>query len=226
MKNKLFLLTATILFFGFAAIAQTGGTSFGIRAGVDLQTFNGKDHNGDKLKLNLAPRFNVGVVADIAVAPDFYFQPGLLFTTKGAKSKDEFLGVNMSAEYNLSYIELPLSLLYKPVVGNGRFMLGFGPYLAYGFGGKAKYELSNVSSEEDLVFGNEYSSANPNDMKYFKAMDYGANLFFGYELLSGISMQLNTQLGLAQINADNTLATGGKTVFKNTGFGLSLGYSF
>jgi hypothetical protein len=226
MKNKIIILTAALILFGFVTQAQTGGTSFGIRGGVDLQTFNGKDHNGDNLKLSLAPRFNIGVVADISVAPDFYFQPGLLFTTKGAKSKDQFLGVDMTAEYNLSYIELPLSLLYKPIVGNGRFMLGFGPYLAYGIGGKNKYEVGSISGEEDIVFGNEYSSANPNDTKYFKALDYGANLFFGYELLSGISLQLNTQLGLAKINADNTTATEGKVIFKNTGFGLSLGYSF
>ncbi len=226
MKTKIFVLTTAIFLFGFFAHAQTGGTSFGIRGGIDLQTFNGKDHNGDNLKLNLVPRFNIGVVADIGFAPDFYFQPGLLFTTKGAKSKDDFLGVNMSAEYNISYIELPLSLLYKPVLGNGRFMLGFGPYLAYGIGGKIKYEVGGVSSEEDIIFGNEYSNANPNDTRHLKAMDYGANLFFGYELASGISMQLNTQLGLAKINADNTMATGGEVVLKNTGFGLSLGYSF
>ncbi len=226
MKSKLFLLTATLLLLGFVATAQMGGTSFGVRAGVDLQTFNGKDHNGEKLKIDLTSRFHVGVVANISVAPDFYFQPGLLFTTKGAKSQDEFLGLNLAAAYNLSYIELPLSLLYKPILGNGRFMLGFGPYLAYGFSGKVKYTINEISSEEDLVFGNEYTSANPNDLKYFKSMDYGANLFFGYEFMSGISMQLNTQLGLAKINADNTSATEGKTLFKNTGFGLSLGYSF
>ncbi len=226
MKSKLFLLTATLLVLGFAASAQTASTSFGVRAGLDFQTFSGKDHAGEQLKLDLTSRFHIGVLSDILIATDFYFQPGLLFTTKGAKSQEGFLGMDMAAAYKLSYIELPLSLLYKPVLGNGRFILGFGPYLAYGFSGKVKYTVNTISSEEDVVFGNEYDSANPNDMKYFKSLDYGGNLFFGYELPSGITMQLNTQLGLAKINADNNLATDGKTLFKNTGFGLSLGYSF
>lgn len=226
MKKNILILTAFLLVMGFSATAQLNGISIGLRGGVDFQTFNGKDMNDDALKLSMVPRFNLGLTADIPVAPDFYFQPGLLFTTKGAKSKDTFLGMDMSAEYNLSYIELPLSLLYKPMLGNGHFILGFGPYLAYGVGGKVKYEIDNVSSEEKVVFGNEYESANPNDMKYFKALDFGANLFFGYELLSGISVQLNTQLGLAKINADNTLAPDGKTSFKNTGLGLSVGYIF
>ena len=39
---------------------------------------------------------------------------------------------------NLSYIEIPVNLLYKPVVGNGKLLLGFGPYIAYGIGGKYK----------------------------------------------------------------------------------------
>ncbi|MDP2238275.1 MAG: porin family protein [Bacteroidales bacterium] len=226
MKNKILFLATFLLIFGSYTNAQSDGLSFGIRGGFDMQTFNGKDHNGDQLKISMVPRFNVGVVVDIPVAPDFYFQPGLLFTTKGAKSQDQFLGLDMSAEYNVSYIELPLSLLYKPVLGNGRLLLGFGPYLAYGIGGKVKYEINNVSSEEDIVYGNEYSSVIANDLKYFKALDFGANLFFGYQLSSGISMQVNTQLGLAKINADNTLITNGKTELKNTGFGLSLGYSF
>lgn len=226
MKKNILILTAFILMLGFSAKAQMDGISIGLRGGVDFQTFNGKDMNNDALKFSMVPRFNLGVTADIPVAPDFYFQPGLLFTTKGAKSKDKFLGMDMSAEYNLSYIELPLSLLYKPMLGNGHFILGFGPYLAYGVGGKVKYEINNVSTDEKIVFVNEFESANPQDMKYFRALDFGGNLFFGYELLSGISVQLNTQLGLAKINADNTLAPDSKTAFKNTGVGLSVGYIF
>jgi hypothetical protein len=226
MKKNILFLTAFLLVLGFSAKAQLSGLSFGLRGGVDFQTFNGKDMNNDPLKLSMVPRFNLGVTADFPIAPDFYFQPGVLFTTKGAKSKDTFLGMDMSAEYNLSYIELPFSLLYKPMLGSGRFILGFGPYLAFGVGGKVKYEINNVSTDEKIVFGNEYESANPNDMKYFKSLDYGANLFFGYEFSGGISIQLNTQLGLAKINADNTLAPDSKTAFKNTGVGLSVGYLF
>lgn len=225
MKNKVLLLTTALLLFEFSANAQTTGISFGLRGGVNLQNINGKDIDGDKLTLGLVPRFNLGVVAGIPIAPDFYFQPGLFFTTKGAKSKDQFLGMDMSVEYNLTYIEMPLSFLYKPVLGDGHFFLGFGPYLAYGIGGKAKFNINNVSTEEKIEFTNEYEGLNPYDWKYFKPFDFGGNLFFGYELKSGISLQLNTQMGLAKINADNKTLSG-KSEFRNTGFGLSLGYNF
>lgn len=224
MKNKNLFLIAAMVMFGFTTMAQSDGISFGLRGGVNMQNINGKDMDGDKLELDMIPGFNAGVVVEIPVAPEFFFQSGLLYTTKGAKS-DDFQGTNMKAKYNLSYLELPLNFLYKPVLGNGHFLLGFGPYVAYGLSGKAEYTIGNVTSEDKVQFANEYSSVNPYGA-YIKRLDYGANLFFGYQLSSGISLQLNTQLGMAQINADNTTYPNSETSFKNTGFGLSLGYMF
>jgi hypothetical protein len=225
MKNKSIFIGSILLLLALTANSQSTGVSFGLRGGLNLQNINGKDLNGDKLTMSMVPRFHLGAVAGIPVAPEFYFQPGLMFSTKGAKSKSDFLGMDMSVEYNISYIELPLNFLYKPVVGKGHFMLGFGPYIAYGIGGKAEFTINNTSTEDKIVFANEYSSINPSDWKYFRHLDYGGNLFFGYELSGGLSLQVNTQLGLAKINADNT-AVSTKTEFRNTGFGLSLGYNF
>ena len=214
-----------MLFFTLVSSAQSTGISFGLRGGLNLQNINGKDMDGDKLTMSMVPRFHIGAVVDIPIAPDFYFQPGILFTTKGAKSKSDFLGMAMAVEYNLSYFELPLNFLYKPVVGKGHFMLGFGPYIAYGIGGKANFTIDNTTAEEKIVFTNEYSSIDPYDLKYFRHFDFGGNLFFGYEFNSGLSFQVNTQLGLAKINAENTDVST-ETEFRNTGFGLSLGYNF
>ena len=226
MKNKTYLLLAILMLFGISANAQNTGISFGLRGGVNMQNINGKDLSGDKLELSMVPRFNAGIVVGIPVAPEFYFQPGLMYSAKGAKAKSEFLGLAMAAEYNISYIELPLNFLYKPVLGNGHFFLGFGPYVAYGFGGKASFTIDGTSTETNIVFANEYQSLNPYDWKYFRRLDYGANLFFGYELKSGLSIQLNTQLGLAKINSANTTLPNNKSEFRNTGYGIALGYNF
>ena len=226
MKNKIILLITAVFSLATSVNAQDAGASFGLRAGFNMQNINGKDMDGDKLTMDLVPRFNAGIVGEIPVAPDFYFQPGLFFATKGAKSKDQFLGQNMSVEYNISYLELPLSFLYKPTLGAGKFFLGFGPYVSYGLGGKAKFDVAGVKTEDDIVFDNEYLGLNPFDWKHFRHLDYGGNLFFGYELNSGLSLQLNTQMGFAKINSENTLYPNNKSEFRNTGFGLSLGYNF
>ena len=225
MKNKNLFMIAVLMMFGFSAMSQTEGISFGLRGGVNFQNINGKQFDGDKLELNMVTRFNAGVVIEIPVAPEFYFQSGLLYTTKGAKAPEGYLAPVTTVEYKLSYLELPLNLLYKPLLGTGHLLLGFGPYIAYGLGGKAKFETPIGSTKEDIVFDNEFTR-NDQYGQYFKRLDFGGNLFFGYELSNGISLQLNTQLGMAKINADNTTYPEEKTSFKNTGFGLSLGYMF
>lgn len=222
---KTYLLIAMLIIVSATINAQKK-VEFGLRAGLNMQNINGKDITGDKLDLNLVPRFHAGIVAGILVAPDFYFQPGLFFTTKGAKSENEFLGIDMSVKYNLSYVEVPMSFVYKPVLGNGRFFIGLGPYVGYGVSGKAQFEVGSISTEEDIVFGKDFSALSPSDWKYFRALDYGGNLFFGYEMSNRISLQLNTQLGLAKINADNTAIPENETEFRNTGFGFSVGYNF
>lgn len=202
------------------------GTSFGLRGGVNFQNINGKDENGDKLENDILTGFNIGINAEIPVGVDFYFQPGLLFTTKGAKSKDVILGQTINGKVKISYLELPLNLLYKPVLGKGRLLLGFGPYLAFGLSGKATYEGGGTSLTSDIKFKNKVLNTDSDDFVYVRPLEAGANLLAGYEFANKVSFQLNTQLGLTKINPEYEGATNDKTSAKNTGFGFSLGYRF
>ena len=91
--------------------------------------------------------------------------------------------------------------------------MGFGPYVAYGVGGK----VENAGIENDVKF--EKEAGNAANTVYFKPFDAGANILFGYEFSNKLSAQLNAQLGLVNINAYDNDAK-----LKNTGFGVSLGY--
>jgi hypothetical protein len=223
--NKI-LLSSFLIALGFAATAQNNSKfSFGLRGGFDYQNINGKDQNGDKLKFDMVPRFNVGLVMEIPLANQFFIQPALLYSTKGGKS-DSYLSLPKSTEFNIGYLELPLNLVYKPTLGNGNLLLGFGPYIAYGINGDVEYTANGVSTKDDIEFTNEYTSDNMGDARYIKPFDYGGNILFGYQFAGGLSAQLNAQLGLAQMMPENTLNTTSKVEFKNTGFGISLGYMF
>lgn len=206
--KKYGFLTAAIIIFAFSSKAQVvnTGAGIGIRAGVNFQNLNGEDASGDKLDNKLKTGFHAGLVADIPVAPDFYFQPGLLYSTKGAELEN-------STDLRLNYVEMPLNLVYKPMLGTGRLLLGFGPYVGYGIGGKAEFS----GTETDVKF--EKEAGNAANTVYFKPFDAGANLLFGYEFSNKLSAQLNAQLGLININAYDNDAK-----IKNTGFGVSLGY--
>lgn len=194
------------------------GTTYGLRAGVNFQNINGKNAAGDRLEYRITPGFNIGVNAEIPVAQDYFIQPGVLFTTKGAREK------NSDSKYRLAYVEVPVNFLYKPMLGTGKLLLGFGPYAAYGVEAKYKPETGN---DVDIKFRNavtttEAVSGNP----YIKRFDAGANFLAGYELSNTLSLQLNAQLGLVKINPANEGITNDNTSLKNTGFGISAGYRF
>lgn len=197
-----FLVVSMLLSNAIFAQAQ-----FGIRAGVNFSNITGKV-GGQKIEdAKMIPGFNVGVTADLNLADEFYIQPALLFTTKGSKMDLNNVGTEFKLTTN--YLELPVNFLYKPVLGDGNLLLGVGPYVAYGLGGKMK--AGSISS--DIKFGKDED---------FKAFDYGGNLLFGYQLSNGISAQLNAQLGMGNMvhdgNSDNKM--------NNTQFGISLGYKF
>jgi hypothetical protein len=217
MKTKALLLALSTTMFAMVAKAQES-TTFGIRAGVNFQNINGKTYDDKDLENKLKTGFNVGVNAEIPVAPDFYVQPGVLFTTKGAKDKNDD-----DIKVKLSYIEVPINFLYKPALGGGKLLLGIGPYIAFAIGGKVS---DAAGKDHDIKFDNKITGAQYLQDPYFKRIDMGGNLLFGYELSSKISAQLNAQLGLVKINPEIEGVSNDNTKYKNTGFGVSLGYRF
>lgn len=216
MKTKALLLALTTTAFALGSKAQT---TFGLRAGVNFQNINGKEFDGSDVEGKLKTGFNIGVNAEVPVAPDFYLQPGVLFTTKGTKHKDDD-----DIKTNLSYIEVPINFVYKPTLGTGKLILGIGPYVAFAVGGK--YNDQN-DKEHDIKFENEITAAQYlNHPYYAKRLDFGGNLLAGYEFSNKFSFQLNAQLGMVNINPEIEGVSNDKTKYKNTGFGVSLGYRF
>ncbi|MET0636992.1 MAG: porin family protein [Chitinophagaceae bacterium] len=215
MKTKFFLTLAIAIGTTVATQAQT---TFGIRGGVNFQNINGKEADGGDLDYKIKTGFSAGVNAEIPVGDGFYVQPGVLFSQKGAKLDDDL-------RINLSYIEVPVNFLYKPELGTGKLLLGFGPYLGVAVGGSIK---SDDSDEDiDFKFKSKVTTAEYlTDGPYLRRFDAGGNLLVGYEFSNKLSFQLNAQLGLLNINPEIEDADDNDGKWKNTGFGLSLGYRF
>jgi hypothetical protein len=224
MKNYIYFIIGTALICAPVLKAQDDTrTTFGIRAGVNFQNLNGKNSDGDKLENDMIIGFNAGVNVEIPVAPDFVLQPGLLFSLKGAETTVE----GLSGKVNVDYIELPVNFIFKPVLGNGRLLLGLGPYVAYGVGGKIKLSGSGTDIEKKIIFENDLSESQLlDDEFYVRPLDAGANLLAGYEFAFGISVQLNAQWGLLKVNPGYDGNSDDKSSVKNTGFGISVGYRF
>jgi hypothetical protein len=198
------------------------GIHFGILGGGSLQTLTGTDYWGVKLDNKLNPGFHGGGNVILSVFQDFWLQPGVLFSIKGARQN--IITDDITKTVSLSYIEVPINLLYRPQFGNGHLLIGVGPYGGYGVFGKERVKTGTVTTELKVKYLTD-ASEEPTTYVYYRALDAGANIFFGYEFYNGIFLQLNGQMGLLKVNCDYGLPND-KTSKKNIGFGLSVGYRF
>jgi hypothetical protein len=104
-------------------------------------------------------------------------------------------------------------------LGTGAVVLGFGPYLGLGIHGKV---VAANGTERKVQFHNNYAASEAADLQ-FKRIDAGANFMAGYEFSNKISAMVNAQLGFVNINPDTNISND-ETRYRNTSFGLSLGY--
>jgi len=97
--KKLLLLTA-LLVSGLAAQAQ--GINFGIKAGANFSNFNGGDVNTKNIT-----NFHAGAVLELNIVPMFSVQAEGLFSSQGAKIKENG-DFAIDQDINLDYISVPV----------------------------------------------------------------------------------------------------------------------
>lgn len=215
MRKIMLLSSAGLLSFGVFAQSKKYSettTTIGITGGVNWNNINGKTSSGDNLDNKVKTGFNGGVNVEFPVSNGFYLQPGVEYRQKGSQ-------LSNGNKLSLAYVDVPLNFIYKPSLGMGSMLLGFGPYIGFGIHGNVK---SPNGTERKVSFDNDYSLSEAEDLQ-FKKLDAGANFMIGYEFKSKLSAAVKAQLGLIDINPDTEIS-GDETRYRNTGFGLSLGY--
>jgi hypothetical protein len=212
--KKIFLITL-LLAIMFTATKSFGQPAFGVKGSFNFFNLSQKDINGDKIDNSMIPAFDAGVFVEFPLVDEFVIRPELLYTSKGAKSKDD------DSKIHLNYVELPILFLYKGVLYNNKILLGIGPYMALGVGGKIK----SGSISLDVKFKNDITLADYSEGWWANPLDFGAKMMAGVEISGGFSVAINASLGLSNVE---TKIAGKKLDSRtaNTGFGLSLGYLF
>lgn len=230
MKIIILLLTCVTIHFTVSAQVQ-----WGIKGGGNLSAMLLKDETG-YTRVKLRPGFHLGGTADLALSDKFSFQPSLLLTSKGFMM-DESAGAQYTygvdkMKFTSYYIELPVNFIFKPRAGNGKMLLGAGPYVAYGLGGRWKAEANGMSVTGKLKFLNDYSDidtsfgGNSRTVPYTKPFDFGANILIGYEFHKNLYFHLNGQLGLIDIDPSYSGISDETSSLKTVQGGLSIGYRF
>lgn len=123
------------------------GIKFDIQAGVNLQSFYGKDFWGENLENQFQPGFHAGPEIIIPIVPDLYLQSGIHIHNKGA-IQDTVAGSIKTA--NIFYAEVPLIVLYRPQLGDGHLLAGFGPYISSGIYGRGPSGRETIPKDSGL----------------------------------------------------------------------------
>jgi hypothetical protein len=208
----------------FAALAISIGAMsqvrVGIKGGWNLSTIS-VDNDGDVDKDQSLSGYHIGAIVDFPLVPKILsFQPGVFYTTKGAK-----------LESGPQYIEIPLNFIGKiPLGTNSRLFAGIGPYFAFGVAGKNKVSTTlagvTTSSESNIKWDDDtpFNDGDPDrGLNKYKRFDWGGNLQVGAEF-NKFLVSAQYGLGLGKINSGADDSRNEKN--KNRVFAVSVGYLF
>ncbi|MDO7848281.1 porin family protein [Hymenobacter sp. M29] len=219
--KKTILSLAVLAGLTTTAHAQSG-VRIGLKGGANLASFTGTDKQGTKSKYG----FSAGATFNFRLSDLISIQPELLFSQKG--SKVDYAGNNNSDAsvfkpgsvsgtfgQTLSYIDVPLLVRVNTGGSDGSgFFFEFGPQASFlvaqrGFidsGDKATVLL--VGDQRDTP----NSVANPtlpamavgNSTDDFNKVVIGYAVGLGYQLTSGLSLNVRYSGDLSQVYKDGT----------------------
>ncbi len=229
---KKFIVLAACAVFAIGASAQSFFSTekgeelkIGVHAGLNLAKMQCSD-DGDDIKNRAA--FHFGVSVDVPLVKSLHVITGVNFSSKGFKEEfsDELYvnGNSYDVDYNIKgkpfYLEIPVLASYRYHFNDAaQLELNFGPYFAFGLGGKVNAELSVLgeSEEEDVDY---FGSGD--DEEYFtdKRFDFGLQLGAGVTLKDHYNIGLAYQWGLINFTGDDDYTV------KQRNFMLTVGYKF
>jgi hypothetical protein len=175
----------------------------GIKMGLGFSNQKRIDHaDYYEFSTKAKTRFHIGVFAEKLIAPRIYIQPGIFFAGKGAAHTSSYSGTE--SQYELSYLELPLNVVYKYPLSFGKVYGGAGAVPALATSGTIE---QNGKSKKMFKEG-----------EHWKRGDLGLNILGGIELNNGFTAGISINTGLIDIYTHDAAR------IKNRMISLSVGY--
>lgn len=226
--KKLFIVAACAFCIFTATAQKTSSTSylisssgndaqsvrFGIRGGLNWAILSGDFDNA----LGSRIAYHVGVITEIPLIYDFYMQTGFYFQSKGAVYKPYNVYPSRSKEaINALYLQIPILASYCYDISDVfQMQVNFGPYFAYGVGGK--YKLEERQGKEYYGFELDVFG----DKGILKNFDCGLQIGGGITFVRHYYLGLTYEFGLTNM----AKAKDAEVKPKNRNWMLSLGYTF
>lgn len=140
-KTARFTVAALVLALMMVAAPKKAAAQFGVKAGIYTSHFSDVKKEDFKLKDNVG--FQAGVLYKLHVTPGVVVQPELLYVQKNATLEDK-VGLDKE-KYNMSFMQLPVSLQYGPNLVVARPFVQVVPYISYALG-----KSSDVGPWDDI----------------------------------------------------------------------------
>lgn len=197
---KKFLMTAVLGMFALAGFSQV---KWDARVGMNFSNMT-KFENTKAL-----PGFQYGVGMDYGFSENWSLQSGLMISSKGYKVKDY-------AKVRPIYLDIPILAAYKfNISDNTKFVINAGPYLAFGLGGKCKFD---EGGDYKLFKGEDGEDAE------YSRFDLGIQYGIGLEIGDHYLVNLTGQNGFISPFDYPDGYDGDKP--KNMTFSIGVGYRF
>lgn len=157
--------------------------SYGAELGINGSGAIVKDPGGNP-KGTPAIGFQLGGYAGYSLpTPHWSLSARLMYSYEGYQP-DIY---DTKATVRVSFLKIPVDLVYRPVLKDGKWVIGLGPYLGFGIGG---HYSTNGGSKVKINFG---SNGDKDDLK---RVDFGADLMAGYQVDKNILVRAAFDFGL------------------------------
>jgi len=225
--------------FGQVRIGITSGTGLSRITIKDERVFGevGSDYYSSNATTRNSWTYYGGLMAAFKVSNALEFRTKLLANSKSWKERAVYKISSSAAgsnpkdstasqrTYRISYLELPMNLIFLSPLGKSKILFGVGPYISYALGGKFKMDIEHTimaNSTDSLAFINFTSEEIRGTAYKGNRFDFGASIVAGIELRNGVVFDLNYTVGTKDILQDRYF------VFPNRWrvFTVGIGYFF
>jgi hypothetical protein len=227
MKNTLLIIIISL--FSIHALAQIDANdsldkklSFGLKLGVGSSIISFNDSRYSEISSNGLGHFSAFL--NKPISEKFALQAGLSYTDRGFNTVEQDFFTITASSFRLFYLDLPINAVLKLPLGNGKVLLGGGPYLGYALGGNVKMNIIDLVSTDpekeekrELSYGNKTSDD-------FKKTDIGFTFLTGYQFRKGLLLNINYAQGIQNILPKEQTNNGEKAI--NLAFHFCVGYEF
>ena len=189
------------------ATAQSTTPRIGIKAGANYMTLGQLEAGGATYNYDYRFGFQGGLMADLPLSSQLSFMPQVLYAQKGGTVKATVGGTTGEIKTRINYLDVPLLIGFKP---SPEVTLFAGPQVAF------------LLSQSSDTYVNGAATSNTTNTDGLRKNAIGGNVGIGYNINNNVSLTGNYVFDFDKAANDNAA----QSKAKNSGFALSLGYSF